>query len=368
MKVLQGLGASILSFLLFLSLCLFGIAFMLQSTVLDPDFMVAQVDRIDVSAMARDIAEEQIGDQLPPDLLFLKEGIYDVIDENESWLKEQLNTTIYAAYDFFLGRTDRLEIAIPLDGLKEDLRASLWETFKGELPRLLPDLVTREVTLYLERYIDDFADQIPEEYLPPGIAGLPAEQLKPYLEQYLQDVTRQIVDENFTPEISGLLEVLLKPYFDESYDEFASQIPSVLTVDESQVPPEVMEQLLLARTYVGWFQTGYYLLIGFMVLLVAGIVLIYHNVREATRALGITLLICGVIVFIFTFFIRNYMPDIASFYLQGIQNIPVPLQTWLNGLYADLLSPLQTFSLGALVAGIALLVVSFVYKSRAVAE
>ena len=48
-----------------------------------------------------------------------------------------------------------------------------------------------------------------------------------------------------------------------------------------------------------------------------------------------------------------------------VHEIPASLQTWISGLATDLLAPLQTFSLGLLIAGVVLIVVSIVYKSRA---
>ena len=74
MKVLKGFGLAIFSFLLFLSLFIFGIAFMLNSTLLNPGFIASEVDKIDVSALVRELTEEQIGKQLPEEASFIKEA------------------------------------------------------------------------------------------------------------------------------------------------------------------------------------------------------------------------------------------------------------------------------------------------------
>jgi len=295
MKVLKGFGLVILSFLLFLSLSVFGIAFMINSTLLNPDFVAAEVDKIDVSALVIELTEEQIGEQLPEEALFLKEAFYEVISDHEPWLKEQVNAAIYSGYDFFLGKSESLDIVISLEPLKTSLRDSLWQTFN--------------------------------EYLP--------------------------------SELSGLTEDQLEPYFDQYYQEIAGQIPSELAVDESLIPPEAMEQIIQVRRGIGYFQTGYSALIGFMVLLIAGIILINHNVRDTTRGLGIIFLIYGVLEFIGVHLARNFAPTSLP-----LHDIPLPLQTWLMGLYSDLLAPLQMFSLGVLIGGVVLLVASFVYKPR----
>lgn len=292
MKVLKGFGLVILSLLLFLSLSVFGIVFMLKSTLLNPNFVTAEVDKIDISALAKELTEKQIGEQLPEEALFLKEVIYDVIDDQEPWLKEQVNTAIHSGYDYFLGKSERLNIVIALEPLKTSLRDSLWQTFN--------------------------------EHLPPELSGLPKDQLKPYFDQY--------------------------------YQEFAKQIPDKFTVDESSLPPEAMAQVGLARQYIGYFQTGYYALIGFMSLLVLGIILINRNVRSTTRSLGIDLLIYGALEYAGVYFARNYAPMMLPY------DIPSSLQTLVAGLPGDLLAPLQTFSLGILIGGVVLLIVSFVYK------
>ncbi len=295
MNVLKGFGLVILSFLLFLSLSVFGIAFMLNSTLLNPDFVASEVDKIDVSALVIEMAEEQIGEQLPEEAFFLKEALYGIISDQEPWLKEQLNAAIYTGYDFFLGKSERLDIIISLEPLKDNLRDSLWQTFKENLPS----------------------------------------------------------------ELSVLPEDQLKPYFDQYYQEFAGQIPSEFAFDESYIPPEVMEQMMLARQYIGYFQTAYSALIGFMVLLVLGIILINRNVRGTTRSLGISLLIYGALEFAGVYVARNFMPTSLP-----LPDIPSSLQMWLMGLFGDLLAPLQMFSLGVLIGGVVLLVVSFVYKPR----
>jgi len=328
MNVLKGFGLGILSFLLFLSLSVFGIAFMLNSTLLNPDFVTSEVDKIDVSALVIEMAEEQIGEQLPEEAFFLKEALYGVVSDQEPWLKEQLNAAIYTGYDFFLGKSERLDMIISLEPLKENLRDSLKEAFLQSLPATLSDLPPELSGLFPE-----LAD------LPPELSDLPLSDLSPELAGLLTDITDQL--------------------FDQYYQEFAGQIPSEFAFDESSIPPEVMEQMLLARQYIGYFQTGYYYLIGFMVLLVLGIILINRNVRGTTRSLGIALLIYGALEFAGVYVARNFMP--ASLPLPDILS---SLQMWLMGLFGDLLAPLQMFSLGVLIGGVVLLVVSFVYKPR----
>jgi len=358
MKVLKGFAIAILSLLLFLSLVIFGISFLLNSTLLNPDFASSQVEKTDISTLVTEITEEQIGEELPEDLLFLKEAVYDVVADHEPWIKEQLDIAIHTGYDYLLSKSDVLEITIPLETLKESLRDSMWRAFKVHLPTWLPEIVDSDLIPYIDRHIDELAEQIPEEYLPLDIVGLSIEQLRPYLHEYLRDITDKIVDENYAPVVSGLLESLVRPYFNYYYDDYVGEIPSEVTINEEDIPSEAMEQLVLARDYVRYFTIGYYALIGFMALLIIGIVLIHRNVRGSTRTIGIDLLIYGVLAFASVFALRNIVPGLMP------SDWPSALLTWLTGFTHDFFAPLWWFSLIVLIIGVALLVVSFVYKRK----
>ena len=299
MNVLKGLLLSLLSFLLFLSLAVFGIAFTLNSTLLNPEFVSAEVDKLDLSVIIRELTEEEIDEQIPEEMWFLKEELYNVISDLEPALKEQADAAIYSSYDFLLGKSERLSLVISLEPMKETLRDKLKQTLLQNLP--------------------------------PELAAAPPEMVEQYLDQY--------------------------------YQQFAGFIPSSFEFDESYVPPETMAQIMQARQYISYFQTGYYALMGFMVLLVLAIIFIQRDVRRITRGLGTTLLIYGAIEFAGLYVARNYLPTSLP-----LDQIPSSLQMWALGLVSDVLAPLQAFSLGMLIGGVVLLVVSFVYRSRAAAD
>ncbi len=354
MKFLKGLGIFIFSFLLFLSLSVFSIGFLLHSTLLNPDFVTSQVDKIDISALARDIVEKEVVQDIPQEVQFLKDVTYDVIDEQEPWLKKQMDAVIYTGYDYFLGKSNRLEITIPMEELKANLKDSLWQTSQKYLEKELASLSQDQI----KQYLQDFVGDISKESLPPALAKLPKNQLNTYIEQYLREFGGQKPTEYLPPEVTKLLEDQLKIYFDHYYQELADQIPDKYTIDESSIPSDAMDQLLLARKYIGYFQTGYYMLIAFMVLLAGLIFLINRNVRDTTRTLGIDLLVFGALDMVGVLLIKNINP------ISFIPDIPTSLESWLTGLYKDILSFVQIFSIAVLVIGIALLIVSFIVKPR----
>ena len=291
MKFVKGLALSLLSFLLFLSLSIFGLALTLSNTILNPDFVVSELDRLDISSLAKEFISEQI----PPEVELMAEVLDDTIADLEPWIREQVNAGIYSSYDYLWGRSQSLCLVISLEPVKESLRDNLWEAFLQALP----------------------------------------------------------------PELSGAPPAEVERYFNESYRQISEQIPPTFEFNESSLSPEVVAQLEQVRQAIGYFQAGYRALIGFILLLILGIILINHQVKGATRGIGITFLTCGVI---------GYLETLAAKYLAGTQmaqlDIPSQLQGWLPQLIDDFLVPLEMFSIGLLAGGVGLIIVSFVYKPR----
>ncbi len=215
MKILKGLVLSLLSLLLFLSLSIFGIVFTLNSTLLDANFVITEVNKIDMPAVTRELTETLIIPQLPPEMRFLKDAISGAVSDFAPSLKEQLKAGISSSYDYFLGKSQRLSLSISFEPLKAGLR--------------------------------DRARQAFLQSIPPQLSGLPAAQ----------------VDQ----------------YFDQLYQQFSQQMPSSFTVDENSLGPQALAQIRQVKQYLGYLQLAYWALISFMVLLIAAIILINRNVR-----------------------------------------------------------------------------------------
>jgi len=291
MNVVKGLALGVLSLLLFLSLSVFGLALTLNYTILNPDFVISEIDKLDVSALAKEVLAEQI----PEGEEFMVGFLDKVVTDLEPWIKEQVRVVIYSSYDYLLGKSQSLRVTIPLEPVKESLQEPLKEAIL--------------------------------ESLPPQLEGLsPAE-----IEQY-----------------SNLL-----------YLGIYQQIPSTFEFDESLLTPEIWAQFQQIRQAIGYFQLGYTLLIVFILLLILGIVLINREVKGATLGIGITFLSYGALWYAGTFVAKHFA---------GIQMaklaIPSYLQGWLPQFLDDLIAPLGMFSLGLLVTGAVLIIVSFVYKPR----
>jgi len=291
MKVLKGLALSLLSFLLFLSLSIFGLALTLTLTILNPDFTVSELDRLDIPSLTKDLLSQQI----PQDVPYIAEVVDNTIADLEPWIREQTHDTIYAGYDYLLGKSQSLNLVISLEPLRDSVKSNL-----------------REAVLRSP---------------PPELAGAPPAAVELYISEASQ-------------------------YVDE-------MIPPRFEFNESSLRPEALSQLTQIKQAVGYIQLAYKVLIAVILLLILGIVLINRGVRGTTRELGIIFATYGAFEYLAIFILKN----LAGTQLPQL-GIPPPLQAWLPQLFNDLLVPLEIFSLSLLVAGIALIIVSFVYKPR----
>jgi hypothetical protein len=275
-------------------------------------------------------------------------------------LKEQLGSAIHTGYDYLLGKTDTLEIRIPLEDLKESVRESTWRHFLEVLPDWISDTSDEGLRELIYDNIYDFVEGIPPGYLPEEYQSLSEIQLRGYVDEYFDDVADQIVDSELPPSLKAEIEDAMLPYFDQYYEEFTEDIPSEFIIDRAkidEIDDDLWEVLEFARTYIGYFKTGFYALIGFIILLIALIALIYRNVKESTRAIGITFLVYGVtefaVVIVARILVPNYFPT---------EDIPASMHDLIVNVYTSTLAPLQWFSLGILIAGIALVLTSIFYK------
>lgn len=175
-----------LSFLLFVALSAFGLAFTANRTVLNPDFVIAQLDRLDVPSLAGEALREQI----PEEMGFMAEALDDVIADLEPWIREQLSAAVYAGSDYLLGKSESLSLVIDMEPMKESLRDGAWQAFLESPPPELSGIPSAEVEWYFNEFYQEFSEQIPttieinESMIGPEIMA-PLEQARRYI-GYLQ--------------------------------------------------------------------------------------------------------------------------------------------------------------------------------------
>jgi hypothetical protein len=201
MKFLKGFVLFILGSLLFLSLFTFGIAFTLNQTILNPDFIVSQVNKLDIRSLAEDMLSQQIPQEGEE---YMGEVVTNTIIDLEPWLKEQAGDAAYVFYDYLEGRSQSLSLTISLEPVKTSLIKNLREAVRDNPPTGLEWLSPEEIDSYLDDYYQQISQEIPSTFelnqasMPTEVRGLLAQ-------------TRQIIDYfNLSyPALIGLILLLI---------------------------------------------------------------------------------------------------------------------------------------------------------------
>lgn len=182
-----------LGFLLFLSLSVLGLAFAMNRTVLNPDFVISQLDRLDVPSLAEGMLIEQI----PEEMGFMAGYLDDVVTDLEPWINEQVRTAVYASYDYLLGRTQSLSLVINMESIKQSLRDSLWQALVASPPPELQGVPPALVEQHFNEFYYEFSEQMPstieidESVIGPEVMGT-LEQVRHYI-GYLQIAYRAAI-------------------------------------------------------------------------------------------------------------------------------------------------------------------------------
>ena len=391
MKFVKGLALGLLISLLFLSLSLFGLALTLNMTILNADFVNSQLDRLDISAIAQDAISEEVS-ELPEEFRTSLENAIPIIEQR---LKEAVSAAIDSIYDYLRGETESLDLALILRNtiFNPDLTISLLDDL--DLAPLAEEFlranISEQIPVELEpayEYLAEYIDEVLVETvadLEPWVKEQVAAAIPPIYDYLLGESQSfsieiplvPVIDSlrvnlkaaflESPPELINIPPALLEQYFDTGFNELMTTVPLTFEFTESsldrtpiiQALADAEQALTEARGYVDYFQTAFIILIVLMSLTVLGIIFINRRVKGATRELGIIFLTYGVIEYIGIFIAKSLArPQLSQL------DIPPPLQTWLPQLLDDFLVPLQIFSLSLLVVGIALIIVSIVYKPR----
>ncbi len=358
MGFLKGFATSILMIIFFVTLGVFSLAFMLHGTALNVDFITGQVDKIPISSITRDIAEDQIGKELPQGSEFLTGVAYNIIEGQEPWIKTQLKNGIITGYDYFLGKTNYLSITVPLSELKTSLKDSFWSELESYLQGKLAGKSDAEISAYLQDIIQD----LPEDMLPPELSSLPPSERNLYVEQYLREIAG-VPPKAGAPPLDPHNKDLADQYVNDFIENFVSEIPNSYTIDESSMGSDTMQSFWNIRTGIGYFQTYYYWLIVLLIVLAGLIFLVNWSVKIPARALGIELMFIGIVDLAGIFLLRmlpftQWVSDMGHF------DIPTALNLWIQGLINDITGVALPLAIAILIIGIALLVLSIVLPSR----
>jgi hypothetical protein len=383
MSSLKIVAVVLLAIILFLSLAVFGVAFSVKAAVLNAGFITSHLERLDMLSLLDELDTSDLYEENTEVAVYVRE----VIKDNEAEIKRRLAQVIEDIYDYLLHRSDRLDLTEVLGDtiLDPDFAIDIFDqsdvTFLAEE---LVIIITEELDypFSLEPYLDNVAIT-----LGPWIkqqAGTVIPQLFDHMLgkgqglglvislESAKGIFRDSLEEAFLesppPVMAGMSQAELEQAFTGFYAQFEDEIPVAveLDLDDLETPDQIAESLAdvedalaESRTYIGHFHIIYGVTIGLILLMIAGIILIYREVRGSSRVLGIVFTAYGAIGLIMVFVARGVSraPIINL-------DVPVSFQDWLLRLSESYLTPMLILATVLLVVGAALLAVSFIYRSR----
>jgi hypothetical protein len=266
-----------------------------------------------------------------------------------------LNQSVLNA-DFIADHVDSLDIAALAEEIvREQVPAEAADFMGGSLDEVLADIIV-DIEDWLKEQAHDAIDVF-YDYIEGRSETLSLIiSLETVKESFRTNLLAAVLSSP-PPELVGFPPAEIELQFNEYWSQIDEEIPSALELDETLLDAEVMEQIEHAKQYVGYFNTAFIALIALSLLMILLIILTHRSVRGSTRQLGITFLCIGVVSLVGALIAHSVA---SSQLLQS--DLPAALQTWAPETITDVLIPLGIYSIGLIVVGIALTVVSFVYK------
>jgi len=235
MRGLKIAGLVILGFILFISLIVFGLAFSLNRTALNPDFVTAEGDRLEIAPLASETVSQALQVELSEEAL---DSLTETITTLEPRLMDELDTIVYSVYEYLHGEREDPELAnlLGLTLLSSDLIVAVIDAM--DAPQL--------ARIFLGEFEEEIAQEfpLPEEAFPHLVDGIEEllTDLEPWIKEQVEYAAGPIADylagevESFSVTISleplrdGLRGVLLEVFLDFPPDELEG------------LPPEELEQ------------------------------------------------------------------------------------------------------------------------------
>jgi hypothetical protein len=160
MKILKGMALGFVGFFLFISLPFLGILISLNTTLLNPDFIVKEIYKLDITEIVRDY----INTELPPEASAYSSAIDDTLTQEKPWINQQINLIVHHAYDYLLGNIDELKFNVDLEEVKVNVSNNIINSIQNNPPADFQKLSSQEKALYLSDLKKQIQDNVPSNY------------------------------------------------------------------------------------------------------------------------------------------------------------------------------------------------------------
>ncbi len=157
MNVVRGIFSGIFSFILVIALVALGVVITINHTILNPDFVISELDKLD----AYSIIAEQVKNQVPQEEPYMAQIVDETLTELEPWLREQAVTVVNSGYAYLKGEKE-LNIVIPLEQLRTSLKENLAQAIRESPPPELEGLPPAQIEVFISQACAEIDSQIPQ--------------------------------------------------------------------------------------------------------------------------------------------------------------------------------------------------------------
>jgi len=160
MNAVRGFFSGVFCFLLFDVLALLGVVITLNMTVLNPDFVTSELDKLDVYS----VVIEQAKAQLPGQEFIDAETVDEIVTELTPWFEEQADAVIHSLYAYFKGEQE-LNVVVSLEQVRDTVKEKARETILGSLPPELQGVPQSQIDAYMAQIYGGIDDVIPSSFV-----------------------------------------------------------------------------------------------------------------------------------------------------------------------------------------------------------
>jgi hypothetical protein len=157
MHLLKGMALGFLSFFLFVAVLVFGQAFTINNTVLNPGFISSELEKIDIVSLAQD----EILKQIPPQYRQYTRAVKNTLTEIKPWVYQEISRVLNQGFEYLSGDGGKLTINFETTPLKLSLLKNLNQTFLETPPPEFQNLTPQQKTQYLQQLQNEIDKSIP---------------------------------------------------------------------------------------------------------------------------------------------------------------------------------------------------------------
>ena len=159
MSAVRGFFSGVLCFLLFDVLILLGLVVTLNLTVLNPDFVTDELDKLDVYP----VLIEQAKAQLPGQEFLGDEIVDELVTELTPWFEEQADGAIHSLYAYLHGEQE-LNVVVSLEPVRAVVKDKVREFALASLPPELLGATQSQVEAFLAEIYEEIDNFIPATF------------------------------------------------------------------------------------------------------------------------------------------------------------------------------------------------------------